>query len=299
MGETTEILWADSTFNGWIGCTEVSVGELGACTPCYARELAKRYGWAEWGNHPRHKTSEANWRKPLAWDRKAAASGEPWFVFSNSLSDVFDNQVPPEWRRDLFDLIRATPHLTWLLLTKRPQNIVKLFNETWETDADGWDFTPPAWPRNAAIGFTAVTQAEIDRDSKHALNAYQALAPAFLFCSGEPLMELMIIPPDLLALGGRFWMITGGMTSQGKFPARPTHPAAFRSLRDQCAAADVPFLFKQWGDWVSVSEVAGAGPHFEFPDGATVRKVGAKKAGHTLDGQIHDARPSPVTRRGR
>jgi protein gp37 len=73
--------------------------------------------------------------------------------------------------------------------------------------------------------------------------------------------------------------------------ARPMNPTWARSVRDQCAIAGVPFCFKQNGEWVSVSEVAGAGNHFHFPTGETVRRVGKKKAGRTLDGRTHDDLP--------
>jgi protein gp37 len=80
MGDTTEISWCDHTFNPWIGCTRVSA----ACDHCYAESLAKRYGWAKWGpGEPRKRTSEANWRKPLAWDgrpQRRQASGAACFA---------------------------------------------------------------------------------------------------------------------------------------------------------------------------------------------------------------------------
>lgn len=83
-------------------------------------------------------------------------------------------------------------------------------------------------------------------------------------------------------------MVVGGESGSD---ARPMHPDWARSLRDQCAAAAVPFFFKQWGNWVPVSEVEGVGPHHHFPDGATVRNVGKKIAGRTLDGLTHDGMP--------
>lgn len=84
------------------------------------------------------------------------------------------------------------------------------------------------------------------------------------------------------------WIVAGGESGAG---ARPVHPDWLRSIRDQCARTGTAFLFKQWGAWASVSEVAGAGDHFQFSDGATVRNVGKKLAGRTLDGVIHDGYP--------
>lgn len=272
MGETTAISWADHTFNPWIGCTKVSVGDKGACEGCYAEAQANRYGWAEWGNHPRHRTSLSTWAQPMTWNRKAREAGTRPFVFCASLADVFDNQVPPEWRRELFDVIRETPHLTWLLLTKRPQNIVRLFEEACASPADRGDTSlADHWPRNAAIGCTVVTQAEADRDVPYLLAAKASLAPAFAFLSLEPLMEAVDLTrlstmrfagAEVLdgltgELSGMFgdpcatrlppvdWIIAGGETDQGKFKARETPDGAFESLMAQCEAAGVPFHMKQ------------------------------------------------------
>ena len=122
MAENSKIEWTDHTFNPWVGCTKVSP----ACDNCYAEAWAKRSGQVEWGNHPRRVTSDSYWRQPIKWNRIAARDGVRRKVFCASLADVFDNQVDPQWRIDLFALINATPWLDWLLLTKRPQNIAKM-----------------------------------------------------------------------------------------------------------------------------------------------------------------------------
>lgn len=295
MGEHTHISWCDHTFNPWIGCTKVSNGKLGACVGCYAENLMDtRYGRVTWGapgqgNGTRVRTSVANWRKPLAWDRKAKADGSRPLVFCSSLADVFDNQIEPAWRSDLFELIRTTPNLVWLLLTKRPQNILQLYNGSPRDGETVYD-----WPRNAAIGCTVVTQAEADRDIPQLLAAKAALTPAFAFLSMEPLMGPVDIrwaisrnrleiasgfqrrgmfSPGLETVRRVDWVITGGETAQGAHKARPSHPDWFRSLRDQCAAAAVVFHHKQNG---------------EFLDG---RRVGKTAAGRLLDGVAHDGRP--------
>ena len=325
MAEETLISWADMTFNPWIGCTRISP----ACDGCYAAHLMEtRMGRAQWGGPgkgagTRERTSAANWRKPIAWDKKAKAEGSRPFVFCSSLADVFDNEVDHEWRSDLFALIHDTPNLVWLLLTKRPQNIIKLF------DAISRDRN--AWPRNAAIGTTIEDQERADINVPALLDAKAALSPAFAFLSCEPLLGPVNLrelrqynrqrKPWINALSGAVtsgglptsrsecgisistswtsptidWVITGGETDQGAHKARPTHPEWFRSLRDQCVAYGVPFHHKQNGEWVSVSEVAGPGAHFKFEDGATVRHVGKKLSGRTIDGVTHDAFPE-VTR---
>src|ERR1700675_129525 len=103
MAQNSKIEWTDHTFNPWIGCTNVSPG----CDHCYAESMSKRYGWAKWGaGEKRRRTSEANWRKPLLWNRQAEGFSQRRRVFCASLADVFDNQVPDEWRTDLWLLIR-------------------------------------------------------------------------------------------------------------------------------------------------------------------------------------------------
>lgn len=328
MGEGTHISWADHTFNPWIGCTEVSVGPQGACVGCYAREMAKFRGWAEWGNHPRQRTTASNWRQPVKWNKAAGASGERPFVFCSSLADVFDNQVPVEWRRDLFDLIWSTTHLTWLLLTKRPQNIQRLFAEAYPE----LSYPEKYWPKNAAIGCTVVTQEEADRDVPVLLRGKAALNPAFAFLSMEPLMGAV----DLTNLdcGARQsgahgwsalwplcdrpaidWVITGGETDQGEHKARPSHPDWFRDLRDQCAAAGVAYHHKQNGEWAPgecsdrpqlrsqdaawwfddrwdfgrLTPSEAAEMHTD--DEPAVWRLGKKDAGRFLDGAVHDDRP--------
>jgi len=280
MAEGTQISWADDTFNPWIGCTKVSP----ACDGCYAEALMGspgRFGpaRAEWGGPgkgegTRSRTAPSNWAKVRKWNReqRAALAVDPAaparFVFCASLADVFDNAVDPRWRADLFELIRECESLTFLVLTKRPSMIVRLFNEALRISTEEWDTLASAWPSNAAIGFTAVTQAEMDRDGRHALAAYNDLQPAFLFWSGEPLLEHVTVPPALLALGPRFWAITGGETDQGAHKARDTPQGAFASVRDQCAAAGVPYQHKQ-------------------------NKGGATR---DLDGRFHDERPVPAYR---
>jgi protein gp37 len=120
-----------ATFNGWCGCTEVS----SACDNCYAEKwMDHRLHRVRWGaNEPRVRTSPDNWKKPLAWQRKAAVAGVRRRVFAFSLADVFDNQVPVHWRTDFWTLIAQCPDLIWMLLTKRPQNIARMLpaNRPW------------------------------------------------------------------------------------------------------------------------------------------------------------------------
>ena len=112
MGEHSKIEWTTHTFNPWVGCTKVSL----ACDHCYAETWAKRSGLVTWGpSRPRRRTSETYWSTPLKWNREAVATGTRPRVFCASLADVFDNEVPDDWRADLWALIRSTPELDWIL----------------------------------------------------------------------------------------------------------------------------------------------------------------------------------------
>lgn len=229
MGENSKIEWTDHTWNPWIGCTKVSP----ACDGCYAEAMMSfRYGRVKWGaGEARQRTSVANWRKPIAWDKAAAAAGTRPRVFCASLSDVFDNEVDPAWRSDLFDLIEATPNLVWLLLTKRIGNVRKMVNR---------ERGNPVLPRNVAIGATIANQEEYDRDRIKLADVKVACEPLFTFGSFEPLLSRIVLDkwaPDLI--------ITGGETDQGSHKARYTDPDDFRYLRDQSAELGRYFFMKQ------------------------------------------------------
>lgn len=230
MGERSEIAWTDATFNPWMGCTKVSAG----CKFCYAEKWDSRQLYEKalhWGpGVPRRLASDEYWQEPLAWNRKAEKAGEPLRVFCASLADVFDAEVPPEWRKRLFDLIARTPRLTWLLLTKRPENIPSMLPADW---GDGW---PNVWP-----GTSTEDQEAFDtRASK--LLAIPAVAH-FLSC--EPLLggidiETFIATPH----PERRWVIAGGESGN---PSRSMDLAWARSLQRQCESAGVPFFMKQLG----------------------------------------------------
>jgi protein gp37 len=156
MAETTGIAWTDSTFNPWIGCTKVSPG----CDNCYASvSTPARSMRIAWGpGKPRHRTSAQNWKTPEYWNSTheafAAHHGRRRRVFCASLADVYDNEVPNEWRADLFALIDRTPQLDWLLLTKRVGNVLPMLQEI------GRDRLPV----NVWQGISAVNQDEARRD---------------------------------------------------------------------------------------------------------------------------------------
>lgn len=221
MAENTKIEWADHTFNPWMGCTKVSP----ACDNCYAAEMMDtRYGRVRWGaGEPRVRTAPSNWAKPLKWNRETPGA----FVFCASLADVFDNEVEHSWRADLFALIRSTPNLTWLLLTKRIGNVEKM---VWHYDN---------WPSNAALGATMANQGEYERDAVKLAMARRALDPLFTFGSFEPLLG-----PITLDHQAPDWIIVGGESGPN---ARPMSLDWARSLKRQCAEMGRTFNFKQVG----------------------------------------------------
>jgi len=205
MGDTTAISWCDATFNGWEGCTKVSAG----CANCYAETRNKRFDGGNWGKGaPRRRTVASNWRKPLSWDRKAKLAGTRPRVFCSSLSDVFDEEVSDVWRLELFHLIRSTPNLDWLLLTKRPQNIkrhlsaaIDAFVRTPDVPMETVDWLQ-AWvdgtpPPNVWLGTTVENQEAADVRIPLLLSVPAAVR--FLSC--EPLLG----PLDLSKWLGQLW----------------------------------------------------------------------------------------------
>lgn len=282
MGENSKIEWTDHTFNPWMGCTKVSP----ACDGCYAEAMMDhRYGKVQWGPHgERVRTAPSNWKQPIKWNKDAAAAGTRPRVFCASLADVFDNQVPPEWREDLFELIRITPNLIWLLLTKRPQNIVKMVKASGAA-GNGTRYLP----RNAAIGTTCEDQERADRNLTELLRAAVETGPAFSFGSFEPLLGPIDISVYLRTAPALDWVIAGGETDQGKHKARPANPDWVRSLRDQCEAVGTAFHFKQWGEYAPnwLNDDSGKVEGSEWID-----RMGKKMSGRLLDGVEHNGFPA-------
>lgn len=293
MAENSKIEWCDHTFNPWIGCTKVSPG----CDHCYAEvRMDRRLKTVQWGPHgERKRTSPAYWREPLRWDRKAATAGVRHRVFCASLADVFDNKVPAEWRADMWALIEATPNLDWLLLTKRPGNIGDML----PVPFDFHRMYPNVW-----LGCTVTSRDEMLRDGPK----LAAIPAQVHFWSVEPMLgDLGEIPRNIMPS----WVIVGGESGPH---ARPMHPDWARDLRDQCAAAGVPYFFKQWGEWGSgiFARTGDAGKfavHWQYNQGrwsyfdqkprqfamfgsdARMTLVGKTRAGRLLDGAEHSAMP--------
>lgn len=275
MGANTKIEWADHTWNPWLGCTQVGP----PCDFCYAKEMMDtRYGRVRWGaGEDRIRTSDANWKEPLKWDRAAAASGKKATVFCLSLGDIWDNEVDPLWRRQAFEVMERTPNLIYLLLSKRIGNAESMCDPCKGN---------PLLPRNAAMGATMANQEEYDRDRMKLKRAAEVLAPMFTFASIEPMLG-----PIILDSNAPDWIICGG--ESGKH-ARPMQPEWVRSLRDQCAARRIPFLFKQWGEHAPYDRGRTDGSALLTPNSfdKPLQRFGKKLSGRLLDGVEHNGFPA-------
>jgi protein gp37 len=360
MSANSKIEWTDHTFNPWIGCTKVSPAcdhcYAEVSTP--SRTLGITWG----AGQSRRLTSESNWKEPIKWNKRkfyqcscgwrghevstegtSLTDGLPSCpecdgidlrearqrVFCASLADVFDNEVTNAWRQRLMSLVAATPNLDWLFLTKRIGNATRMLQDASEHDgrlmkADD-SYRPP---ENLWIGATICNQEEADRDIPKLLSVPAAVR----FLSMEPLLGPVNLRgwldvEDQCPCGeisceheALDWVIVGGESGPH---ARPMHPDWASSLRDQCAVAGVPFLFKQWGEWIprsacyhtfedgrswadidpsatrwpcirlteqglngrDLANAVGAG------DEAYMQRVGKKAAGRLLDGRTHDEFP--------
>jgi protein gp37 len=324
MAKETKIQWCDSTFNPWWGCTKISPG----CENCYAADIAQRFKRCEWGdNKQRVRTSPNSWNEPRKWNKKAEKTGVRTRVFAGSMCDWLDPTIPAHWLADFLILIAETPHLNWLLLTKRIELWKSRIEEartqlqtTRPSDASG---TPHdvaegmcnAWlngtpPSNIWLGTTVENQKQANKRIPELLK----IPAKIRFLSCEPLLgEINIrtaFPADHhiadVKHGGQNpadidWVICGGETGA---KARLMHPAWARSLRDQCAAANGPFFFKSNGEWdeclcpndIDEFVYRSQSPYKTTKVGnAYFAKVGKKLSGNLLDGVEHQNFPTTDT----
>jgi protein gp37 len=273
MGERSKIEWTDSTFNPWVGCTKVKrpKGTASACDFCYAEKWANRSGQVRWGNEPRRRTSETYWRNPLIWNSQArsfeARNGRRQRVFCASLADVFDNQVDPMWRSDLFNLIGACDKLDWQLLTKRPQNIRRMLPPDW---GHGY---PNVW-----LGTTAEDREAYQQRVPHLLNVPSAIH----FVSYEPALGAL----GRLDINGLYpeWLIIGGESGVRSDLIRPTDPRWVRDAVAECRRLGAAPFLKQWGTYrnnpyvIEASQSVKQATRIDPPENG--------KGGGTLDGRL-------------
>jgi len=287
VAETT-IEWTDFSFNSHWGCSKVSPG----CDNCYAETWAKRTGFPNlWGVHADRRFFGAHhWAEPLKWNAKAVKEGTRPRVFCNSMSDVFDNHMLLDFERErLWDLIRRTPALDWLVLTKRIGNATKMLPPDW---GEGY---PNVW-----LGISVCEQHEADRDIPKLLGVPAAIR--FLSC--EPLLgsiDLSAFQPgfcpkcagtgEVVAIGATYpdyeddaepcydcggtgqwedneglcWVIAGGESGAG---ARSMNLDWARALRQECERQEIPFFMKQ----LSQADTADYKDFESFPKDLQVRE---------------------------
>lgn len=214
------------TYNPWWGCIKVSE----ECKHCYAEDIAHHYGHDVWGpsvNTPRRLFKEKHWQEPLTWNRQAEKQGHRRSVFCASMADVYeDHPLVTHEREKLWNLIAATPWLNWLLLTKRPENVLKM--SPWLRGA---------WPDNVWIG----TSVGLQERAEERIPILLEIPAVVRFLSCEPLLGPVDLSPWISQLQ---WVISGGESGSA---ARPMNVAWPRLLRDQCQKAHVPYFFKQVG----------------------------------------------------
>lgn len=311
MADKSAIEWTDATWSPVTGCDPISAG----CKHCYAkREVEIRWSKnpkSEWFGRPFndvrcHPEKLAGARSPLAWKR-------PRRIFVCPRADLFHEEVPADFIRSVFDVMAACPQHTFQVLTKRAARMQFLLWSEFD-----WQPQPNVW-----IGVSVEDQAAADER----IPLLVGTPAAVRWVSAEPLLGSLdlVNPLGLWRVGAKRllapnhypdinWVVAGGESGP---KARPMHPAWARSLRDQCATAGVPFLFKQWGEWVPYEHDAQPpflfsqhgdffdahglpdfesgddckGWHNDFSSRILARKVGKRTAGRLLDGVLHDEYP--------
>jgi len=283
------------TLNPIVGCSRISEG----CDHCYALGMARRlgsnpnpavrqayeglttrgaYGQLYWSGEVRFRPEvlevPAHWCKPRC-------------IFWCSMSDLFHPDVKVEWLDEILQAMIVHPQHRHIVLTKRP---ARMFDAIGGFAITHFYCDRTAWldaTKHILWGITAETQERLDE-------RWHWLAPtpvARKFVSLEPLLGPVDLRGTLHALA---WVIVGGETGPG---ARPMDPKWVRSIRDQCKLANVPFFFKQWGEWLEWDFHSWCPGDFErhvFADGDEglfVSRVGRKLAGCVLDGREHKEFP--------
>lgn len=268
MADRSSIQWTEATWNPVTGCDKVSPG----CAHCYAETFAERFRGV--GGHPYEQGFDLKlWpdrlNLPLQWKR-------PRRIFVNSMSDLFHEDVPDTFIREVFAVMeRATWH-TFQILTKRHRRLGGLAREL-------------PWPPNVWIGVSVENRRYVNR-----ADSLRTVPASVRFISAEPLLG----PLEGLDLSGLQWVIAGGESGPS---ARPMHPRWAIDLRDQCRSSGVPFFFKQWGAFAPLQDLpSGAQGRVvtvrdsrstERWDLVSLRRVGKGRAGRTLEGRTWDEYP--------
>jgi protein gp37 len=284
---TSKIEWTEETWNPVTGCTKVSQG----CKNCYAERqwprmvrLVPSYAGRDFTDVRTHADRLDN---PLHWKR-------PRRIFVNSMSDLFHDDVPDEFIDQVFAVMALAPQHTFQVLTKRPARMLEYLSRPAVEVRVGLQAMAMCF--DAAVktnGHSSIGQGVSLAepllgvvDVRWALSHQLDIAAGFL-ARGH-------FSPGLETLRPLDWAVVGGESGP---KARPMHTDWARSLRDQCAAAGVPFLFKQWGEWIDADapgvDMLGTehSPMFRWLDGTYSIRLGKRLTGRLLDGVQHDGYP--------
>lgn len=325
MADNTPIEWTDATANFLNGCTVLSPG----CKRCYAMRLAG----TRMKDHPTRKGLTVDTKAGPVWTGEvrphwpAITQVLSWtksrMIFWNAHGDLFHENVPEELIDCVYAAAALTPQHIHQFLTKRSERMRdyyrgldeaggvgrvarfavamgRIFQETGHhrcKPGQGVPIVPHPLP-NVWMGVSAEDQPRWDERVAH----LREISAAVRWVSAEPLLG-PTKDDDFFCMSGVDWVVVGGESGPG---SRPMHPEWARALRDQCAETGVPFLFKQWGDWVPLRDYAGSGfwPTSEggccrltvdgekSDVGYPMQRVGKKLAGRLLDGTQHDGFPS-------
>lgn len=338
MADQTKIEWTDATANFWEGCQKVGPG----CDNCYAEATNKRFaGGRNWGPGAPRKDVEAGFktlrRMQRGADKFRAEHGHWPRIFCSSNSDIFDNAADPQRRAKAFKAMEQATKCRIQMLTKRVGNVFQMIPPGWASR------NLSGWPSHIGLMITVVNQTEADRDIPKLLDLKAKLGIPWVGLSMEPLLG----PVDLTKVGmSRWpastytantlagywddgqdvgtmpkldWVIVGGESGRAARPMHPDWPAA---LRNQCSEADVPFFFKQWGEWApdggpceddtdpilngtapcAVWRNGGWQHHangYNVPtedlDKQWVYRVGKRRAGRALGPRTHNEMPRALT----
>lgn len=332
MSDGTKIEWTDATWNVVNGCSVVSPG----CKHCYAMKQAHRFpvrqgltqktaGGMVWTGEIRF--NEALLDQPLRWKR-------PRKIFVCAHGDLFHEKVPIEWIAKVFNVMAEAPQHIFQVLTKRPDRLRQIMNGPKHHGL----WSHKLWHRSVLPNVWLGTSVEDQQRANERIPLLLDTPAAVRWLSMEPLLgpiDLIHVedstvfpgtsvsaltgwggwdyprPGPQSGLPSIDWVVLGGESGPG---ARPMHPDWARSIRNQCREAQVPFLFKQWGEWVPSGEASvDVGRHsmeelrfypdrnvwdgtmsaaqVALPD--TMNRVGKRNAGRLLDGAQHDGYPLP------
>lgn len=218
MGDKSAIEWTDATWNPVTGCTKITRG----CDHCYAERFSERFRGVS--GHPFENGFDLTFRPerlawPISWKR-------PRMIFVNSMSDLFHKMVPDAYVNRVFDTMERADWHIFQVLTKRSTRMMRYLRRRYEENLV---------PAHIWCGVSIE-----DRSGLSRLRHLRRAPAAVRFVSLEPLLG----PLGPLNLEGISWAIVGGESGPG---ARPMDANWVRDIRDQCAAQNVAFFFKQWG----------------------------------------------------